>query len=69
MYFYELFTHNYHRNLTFKELFDDICSYCQKTTPSNRDRALLKDLPLLLWQIVNQRKYFDKKLLRISVIL
>ena len=49
MYFYELFTYNYHRNLTFKELFDGICSYCQKTSPSNRAQVSLKAVSLLLW--------------------
>ena len=48
----------------FKELFDEISTHCQRTTPSNRDRVLLKDLPLLVWQIVNQPNPFDKNVLR-----
>ncbi|MDD6067908.1 MAG: transposase, partial [Succinivibrio sp.] len=48
----------------FKELFDEISMHCQRTTPSNRDRVLLKDLPLLVWQIVNQPNPFDKNVLR-----
>ena len=48
----------------FKELFDEISTHCQRTTPSNRDRVLLKDLPLLVWQIVNQPNPFDQNVLR-----
>ena len=48
----------------FKELFDEISMHCQRTTPSNRDRVLLKDLPLLVWQIVNQPNPFDNNVLR-----
>lgn len=38
----------------FKELLDDIALLCQRTEPSNRDIVKLKDLPTLVWQIVNQ---------------
>ncbi|MGN0902652.1 MAG: IS4 family transposase [Succinivibrio sp.] len=38
----------------FKELLDDIALSCQRTKPSNRDISKLKDLPTLVWQIVNQ---------------
>lgn len=38
----------------FKELLDDIDLLCQRTKPSNRDIVKLKDLPALVWQIVNQ---------------
>ena len=48
----------------FKELFDEISIHCQRTTPSNRERVLLKDLPLLVWQIVNQPNPFDENDLR-----
>ena len=48
----------------YKELFDEISTHCQRTMPSNRDRVLLKDLPLLVWQIVNQPNPFDKNVLR-----
>ena len=37
----------------FKELLDDIALNARRSKPSNRDRVLLKDLPLLIWQIVN----------------
>ena len=36
-----------------KELLDDIALNARRSKPSNRDRVLLKDLPLLIWQIVN----------------
>ena len=49
----------------FKELFDEISTQCQRTTTSNRDRILLKDLPLLVWQIVNQPNPFDQNALRL----
>ena len=48
----------------YKELFDEISTHCQRTMPSNRDRVLLKDLPLLVWQIVNQPNHFDENVLR-----
>jgi hypothetical protein len=32
----------------------NIAEFCKRTTPSKRDRILLKDLPLLFWQIANQ---------------
>ena len=38
---------------------------CQRTTPSNRDRVLLKDLPLLVWQIFNQPNPFVEKCLTV----
>ena len=38
----------------FKELLDDIALLCQRSEPSNRDIVKLKDLPTLVWQIVNQ---------------
>jgi len=38
----------------FKEPLDDIVLLCQRTEPSNRDIVKLKDLPTLVWQIVNQ---------------
>lgn len=38
----------------FKELLDDIVLLCQRTKPSNRDIVKLKDLPTLVWQIVEQ---------------
>ena len=38
----------------FKELLDDIALLCQRTKPSNRDAVKLKDLPTLVWQIINQ---------------
>ena len=38
----------------FKELLDDIALLCQITKPSNRDAVKLKDLPTLVWQIINQ---------------
>ena len=38
----------------FKDLLDDIALNCQRTKPSNRDISKLKDLPTLVWQIVNQ---------------
>ena len=38
----------------FKELLANIAEFCTRTTPSQRDRILLKDLPLLFWQIANQ---------------
>ena len=44
----------------FKELLDDIALFCRRTEPSNRDRVLLKDLPLLIWQIVNQPRISSK---------
>jgi hypothetical protein len=37
----------------FKELLDDIALNARRSKPSNRDRVLIKDLPLLIWQIVN----------------
>ena len=37
-----------------KELLANIAEFCTKTTPSQRDRILLKDLPLLFCQIANQ---------------
>lgn len=38
----------------FKELLDEIARLCQRTKPSKRDTILLKDLPTLVNQIVNQ---------------
>ena len=38
----------------FKELLGEIALCCKRSKPSQRDRLLIKDLPLLLWQIVNQ---------------
>ena len=38
----------------YKELLDDIALLCQRTKPSNRDAVKLKDLPTLVWQIINQ---------------
>lgn len=38
----------------FKELLGEIALSCKRSKPSQRDRLLIKDLPLLLWQIVNQ---------------
>ena len=38
----------------FKELLGEIALCCKRSNPSQRDRLLIKDLPLLLWQIVNQ---------------
>lgn len=38
----------------FKELLADIAKFCTRTEPSMRDRIMLKDLPLLFWQIANQ---------------
>ena len=38
----------------FKELLDDIALLCQRTERSNRDIVKLKDLPTLVWQIVNR---------------
>lgn len=40
----------------FKELLEKIAASCQRTNPSKRDKILLKDLPYLLEQIVNQPK-------------
>ena len=37
----------------FKELLGEIALNARRSKPSNRDRVLLKDLPLLIWQIVN----------------
>lgn len=37
----------------FKELLDDIALNAKRSMPSNRDRVELKDLPLLIWEIVN----------------
>ena len=48
----------------FKDLFDEISMHCQRITPSNHDRVLLKEVPLLLWQIINQPNPFDKSVLR-----
>lgn len=39
-----------------KELLDDIALYCKRSKPSNRDSVLFKDLPMLLWQIVNTNR-------------
>ena len=39
--------------LILKELLDDIALNARRSKPSNRDRVLIKDLPLLIWQIVN----------------
>ena len=44
----------------FKELLDDIALLCQRTELSNRDTILLKDLPTLVNQIVNQPNPFAK---------
>ena len=38
----------------FKELLGEMALSCKRSKPSQRDRLLIKDLPLLLWQIVNQ---------------
>lgn len=38
----------------FKELLDDMALLRQRTKPSNRGIVRLKDLPTLVWQIVNQ---------------
>ena len=38
----------------FKELLDNIAQFTQRTKPSNRDTVLVKDLPLLLWQLANE---------------
>ena len=38
----------------FKELLGEIVLCCKSSKPSQRDRLLIKDLSLLLWQIVNQ---------------
>ena len=43
-----------------KELLDDIALNARRSKPSNRDRVLLKDLPLLIWQIVNHPR-LDRK--------
>lgn len=37
----------------YKELLANIAEFCKRTIPSQRDRILLKDLPLL-WQIFKQ---------------
>ena len=37
-----------------KELLGEIALCCKRSKPSQRDRLLIKDLPLLLWHIVNQ---------------
>lgn len=39
-----------------KKLLDDIALYCKRSKPSNRDSVLFKDLPMLLWQIVNTNR-------------
>ena len=44
----------------FKELLDEIARLCQRTKPSKRDTILLKDLPTLVNQIVNQPNPFAK---------
>ena len=36
-----------------KDLLDDIALLCQRTKPSNREAVKLKDLPTLVWQIIN----------------
>lgn len=38
----------------FKELLCEIALSCKRSKPSQRDRLAIKDLPLLLWQIVKQ---------------
>lgn len=38
----------------FKELLDGIDLLRQRSEPSNRDIVKLKDLPTLVWQIINQ---------------
>ena len=57
--FEELFKALLYRKLStvyqiFKELLDEITLLCQRTKPSNRDAVNLKDLPSLIWQIINQ---------------
>ena len=57
--FEELFKALLYRKLStvyqiFKELLDEITLFCQRTKPSNRDAVNLKDLPSLIWQIINQ---------------
>ena len=57
-YFKTLFKALLYRKLStvyqiFKELFDDIALLCQRTKPSNRNAVKLKDLPTLVWQIIN----------------
>lgn len=49
-----LFSKSYTVYQIFKELLDDIALLCQRSEPSNRDIVKLKDLPTLVWQIVNQ---------------
>ncbi|SFS83170.1 hypothetical protein SAMN02910357_02092 [Succinivibrio dextrinosolvens] len=46
----------------FKELLGEIALCCKRSKPSQRDRILIKDLPLLLWQIFNQLFFNEKSL-------
>ena len=44
----------------FKEHLDQITLCCKWSKTSQRDQLLIKDLPLLLWQIVNQPGFKGK---------
>ena len=52
----------------FKELLGEIALNCKRSKPSQRDRLLIKDLPLLLWQLVNRPGFKEKSLKDLAII-